>query len=391
MFARTSTRVVVLLVLLQVLLLLSSVSAAVPPIISYQGKLSQPSGSPVADGAYSVRFAIYDEPVGTHTALWSETNPTVQVKGELFAVMLGSVVNLPGNIFDSPNRFFGVKVGDNPEMVPRQQIASVAFAFKAENADVAATVPDGAIGTAKVADGAVTANKLADGAISTDKLADGAVTVGKLDVGIGSLDGWVQASVNPIMGAGQTLVFRGVDLTSRIAVGDKLRVTDTTVKYFYVISVGFATDTIVTLTGGSDYSLDGSPTNGTTCYSHAETPVGFPHWFNYAPTFVGFSNNPVTYLSRFCINGRQLTWTYHMAVVGTSNSGYFTMSMPVSSGATSGCGPAMVYSDTRYLDSPGQIFFNAGTTEASLYANWSQAGWAASGSKGANFTVTYGI
>jgi len=113
-------------------------------MINYQGKLMLPSGAPIADGTYSMRFAIYDVPTGG-TALWSETNPAVQVKGGLFAVMLGSVTNLPANIFDSPDRFFGVTVGTDTEMTPRQKIASVAYA------QIAGSVPDGSITVAKLA------------------------------------------------------------------------------------------------------------------------------------------------------------------------------------------------------------------------------------------------
>jgi len=123
--------------------------ASVPPMINYQGKLMQPSGAPVPDGTYSMTFAIYDVPTGG-TPLWSETNPSVQVKGGLFAVLLGSINNLPANIFDNPNRWFGVKVGDDPEMTPRQQIASTGFAFRAATAG---TVDDGAITAAKLAPG----------------------------------------------------------------------------------------------------------------------------------------------------------------------------------------------------------------------------------------------
>jgi len=157
------------LVLVTIALLIAAcaASAAVPPMISYQGKLMQPSGAPVPDGTYSMQSAIYDVPTGG-TALWSETNPSVQVKGGLFATMLGSVVNLPANIFDSPNRWFGVKVGADPEMTPRQQVASSAFAFRAA---VAGTVDDGAITTGKIADGAVTTAKVADGAVTDAKIA----------------------------------------------------------------------------------------------------------------------------------------------------------------------------------------------------------------------------
>jgi len=150
--------------------------ASVPPMINYQGKLMQPSGAPVPDGTYSMTFAIYDVPTGG-TPLWSETNPSVQVKGGLFAVLLGSINNLPANIFDNPNRWFGVKVGDDPEMSPRQQIASTGFAFRAA---VAGTVDDGAITTEKIADGAVTAGKIADSAVSGANIAPGAVGLQQL-------------------------------------------------------------------------------------------------------------------------------------------------------------------------------------------------------------------
>ena len=129
--------------------------ASVPPMINYQGKLGNASGAPVGDGVYSMQFAIYDVSVGG-SALWTETNPNVQVKGGLFSVLLGSVNNIPSTVFSASNRFFGVTVGTDAEMTPRQQIASVGFAANAASADVATTVPDGAITAAKLAPGVAT-------------------------------------------------------------------------------------------------------------------------------------------------------------------------------------------------------------------------------------------
>jgi len=201
------------LILALVFVLCAAACADVPPMINYQGKLMQPSGAPVPDATYSMQFATYDVPTGG-TALWSETNPGVQVKGGLFATMLGSVVNLPANVFDSQNRFFGVKVGSDPEMTPRQQVASSAFAFRAA---VAGTVDDGAV-TAdklaalsvtgpKIALGAVDGSKIAVDAVSTDRIADGAVTATKLDTGAITL-GYAQVT------ASQSLITSaGVDLT----------------------------------------------------------------------------------------------------------------------------------------------------------------------------------
>ena len=156
---------------------------SVPQMINYQGKLMQPSGVPVADGAYSMQFAIYDAPTGG-TALWSETNSNVQVKGGFFSVLLGSVKEIPGGVFDGASRYFGVTVGTDQEMTPRQMVTSVGYAVKAGMADIAIAVPDSSISTAKLASSVVTSDKLAAGAVTTVKLAQGSVTADRLAPGV---------------------------------------------------------------------------------------------------------------------------------------------------------------------------------------------------------------
>jgi hypothetical protein len=63
--------------------------------------------------------------------------------------------------------------------------------------------------------------------------------------------------------------------------GDKIKLTQTTVKYFYIISVA---DTVLTVTGGTDYTVaDAAITDN--YYSHQENPIGFPHWFSWTPSY----------------------------------------------------------------------------------------------------------
>lgn len=171
--------ILLLFLVTAMLVCLVSAEAAVPPIISYQGKLMQPIGIPTPDGVYSVRFAIYDAPTAGNM-LWSEVNPAVQVKSGLFAVLLGSMNNLGPNILDSESRYLGIMVGNDAELSPRQQITSVATALRAGEADVAKTVLDGAVTSRKIADGAVTAAKLHDGVVVENKIADQSVTTSKL-------------------------------------------------------------------------------------------------------------------------------------------------------------------------------------------------------------------
>jgi hypothetical protein len=93
-------------------------------------------------------------------------------------------------------------------------------------------------------------------------------------------------------------------------VGDVLKLTDVTVKYFYVITVA---DTLLTVTGGITYALTGGAIT-LNYYSKASSPVGFPQWLAYTPTGISAAN--VTHTGRFQILGRLCRVQYHAAMTG---------------------------------------------------------------------------
>jgi len=101
------------------------------------------------------------------------------------------------------------------------------------------------------------------------------------------------------------------DATTRFQVGDKIRLTQTTVKYFYVIAVAATT---ITLSGGSDYTVSNEAISSI-AYSRAERPFGFPDFFNYTSTLGGIMSGSVTF-ARFSMKGKlvfvgiqiDLTW-----------------------------------------------------------------------------------
>ena len=70
----------------------------IPQTISYQGILTDSSGSPVSDGFYELTFRICESETGPSE--WSETHPSVEVKGGVFSVILGT-----GNPLDLPFRY----------------------------------------------------------------------------------------------------------------------------------------------------------------------------------------------------------------------------------------------------------------------------------------------
>jgi hypothetical protein len=106
--------------------------ADVPQTIDYQGYLTDPGGNPV-DASRQMTFSIYatDDPAVTD-ALWRETQ-TVAVNNGVYNVILGSQlpVDLP---FDIPY-YLGIKVETDVEMIPRQVLTSVPYAFNADKVD----------------------------------------------------------------------------------------------------------------------------------------------------------------------------------------------------------------------------------------------------------------
>lgn len=120
----------------------------------------------------------------------------------------------------------------------------------------------------------------------------------------------------------------GKDVTSRFPVGCKLCFTQTSAKYFYVVSTAFSTDTIVTVTGGSDYTIANAMITSPK-YSYASSPTGFPQFFNWTETWNGFSTVPTDGVSRFQIVGRMLDWWLNRITDGTSNNATHTVIGPV--------------------------------------------------------------
>jgi hypothetical protein len=121
------------------LMVLCSVSfAQVPKLINYQGKLTTSAGAPVNDTLQMV-FSIYNVPT-EGTALWSETQGSVEVLNGAFNVLLGSVDSIgnpiPYSVFDGTTKYLGVHVGGE-QIIPRRPMVSVGYAYKSFEADTA--------------------------------------------------------------------------------------------------------------------------------------------------------------------------------------------------------------------------------------------------------------
>jgi hypothetical protein len=111
-------------------------SVPAPRLLPYQGRLLRADGTPEKE-TQRLTFRVYAAP-DAPSALWSEAQDVPLTNG-FYAVFLGSVSVFPDTLFDGHDRWMGVTVGDGPELTPRQQIASVAYAIMATSALRAST------------------------------------------------------------------------------------------------------------------------------------------------------------------------------------------------------------------------------------------------------------
>ena len=134
-------------------LLMSPAFGQVPRTLSYQGVLTDATGTPKPDGVYDFTIRLYTVASGGG-ALWSETK-SLQIKRGLFSTILGSVTPLPASVKFDQQYWLSVQVASEPELSPRIQLTSVGSSFNALRADLAQTVPDSSLTAGKVASGQV--------------------------------------------------------------------------------------------------------------------------------------------------------------------------------------------------------------------------------------------
>jgi hypothetical protein len=141
--------------------------------------------------------------------------------------------------------------------------------------------------------------------------------------------GWSDYSGTWTYASSATFTVSG-DQTAIFKTGTKIKIYQTTWKYFDVVSSTYSSpNTTVTVTGGNDYSI-ANATIVNPAYSYAANPKGHPIWYNYTIAWTGFSSNPTTNLAIFCIIGRVchfIQWCNK----GTSNSTSTTSDLPVTS------------------------------------------------------------
>jgi len=149
-------------------------------------------------------------------------------------------------------------------------------------------------------------------------------------------NGWIPAEETWTYASSTTFTISG-DKTGKYQKGDKIKLTQTSVKYFYIIGVSYSSNnTTITVTGGSDYSL-ANATITKPYFSKAENPQGFPQLFNWTPTIANYGgtlSSVVQNLKKFSISNGRCHLTVHFSATIGATMDYITVTAPVTINAT---------------------------------------------------------
>lgn len=139
--------------------------------------------------------------------------------------------------------------------------------------------------------------------------------------------GWTSSSETWTYFSASSFKISG-DKTGKYKIGYKIKLTQTTDKYFVIATVTYAApDTTITVVLSTDYTVANAAITAP-YFSLSENPLGWPCWFNWLPTITGFSVNP-TGIYRWNAQGRMMHLAIRQLSDGTSNSISFTLTAPV--------------------------------------------------------------
>ena len=158
------------LVVLVLALFITSVQAEIPNIINYQGRLTNPDGSPVDDHDYSIIFTIYTTPDLFTKVLWTSGTQLISVEDGFLNYAMGSNVPIPDSVFNMTERYLGITVLPDAELTPRTRLVSTPYSYSSLKSDTAAIsmdIRDDAINSSKILDNSIVDADINDNAINS--------------------------------------------------------------------------------------------------------------------------------------------------------------------------------------------------------------------------------
>src|SRR3989338_6853000 len=113
-------------------LLVAAVEASVPRTIHYQGKLTEPDGTPLT-GDYTVTLRFYDAAT-EGTELWEEQHQLSLASDDngVFSLTLGSLSPFSTEMTFNDPLWLSIAVDEGEEFSPRQPLAAASYAINAD-------------------------------------------------------------------------------------------------------------------------------------------------------------------------------------------------------------------------------------------------------------------
>jgi len=175
------------------------------------------------------------------------------------------------------------------------------------------------------------------------------------------------------------------DVTATYEKGVRVRYKDGgSFEYGVVGSSSYsAPNTTVTLITNSDYAM-GATTITDKSISRISQPSGWPDYFNWAPTIVGFSAAPAGGLYKWRAEGKTLSLTIRQPADGTSSQNNFTISLPFAAATITDmawAGPSGAVDNSAILTSPSRMYIASTYTVVEIFSNYGAGTWTTSGGK----------
>lgn len=214
------------------------------------------------------------------------------------------------------------------------------------------TLPTGLTGLVKATSGVVSVVTAPSGTVvgttDTQTLSSKTLTSPAYQ---GTIDGWISANETWTYASATTITVPS-GAAAKYKAGDKIKITQTTTKYFNIVTVA---DTLLTVRAGSDYTV-ANATITDNYYSKVQNPIGFPARFNisvssYTTSGTAFTNQPTTAAASMYIVGNLVYITIAGVSSGTSGgTGRFKANITsnqIPAPYDTGTGNCINYSDYR--------------------------------------------
>lgn len=143
-------------------------------------------------------------------------------------------------------------------------------------------------------------------------------------------DGWTAPTSETWTYASASTFTVSGDLTARFQKGTRLKLTQTTVKYFVVTGSSYsAPNTTVTVAVNTTHTL-ASAAITSPFYSYALDPAGYPDFFAFTPTWTNVTVGNGTVVARYSVDGRRVKGQVSLTLGTTSSiSGQITVDCPI--------------------------------------------------------------